>query len=312
MGAMRNLVSGLFLCAVALAQTSPAPAPKPKSFLDKPTMEAYVRHLFIWPAQISVDVSDPKPSGVDGLFEVTVTGSMGAARQASSFYVSKNGQKVIQGLSYDVKENPFKANIDTLKTTFAPAIGTAGAPVVVVIYSDFQCPHCKEEAQMIRANLIQTFSKEVRAYFKDFPIEHIHDWAKPAAIAGRCVYREDQDKFWAFHDWAFSQQEQLTAATFRSKFEGFLADKKIAAAPVLQCFDSKATEADVTNSYAEGRSLEVNSTPTLFVNGRKLAGNLSWPQLKQIIEFEIEYQTTAKNAGENCGCELTLPSVLPK
>jgi protein-disulfide isomerase len=275
-------------------------------------MEAYVRHLFVWPAQISVQVSDPKPSGIEGLLQLTVTGSMGAASQTSSFYVSKNGEKVIQGTSYDVKENPFKSTIDALKTTFAPGIGTAGAPVVVVLFSDFQCPHCREEAKMIRANLIQTFSKEVRAYFKDFPIEQIHDWAKPAAIAGRCVYREDQAKFWDFHDWAFDKQDQLTAETFRAKFQGFLTDQKIATLPVLKCFDTKATEEDVNKSFAEGRALEVTSTPTLFVNGRKLAGNLSWPQLKQIIEFEIEYQKTAKNAGENCGCELTLPSILPK
>ena len=165
---------------------------------------------------------------------------------------------------------------------------------------------------MIRANLTQTFSKEVRAYFKDFPLEQIHNWAKPAAIAGRCVYREDQAKFWDFHDWAFENQEKLTLETFRPKLEGFLVEKKIAAPPVLQCFDAKATEADVNKSFAEGRALEVNSTPTVFVNGRKLAGNISWPQLKQIIEFEVEYQKTAKNAGEDCGCELTLPSVLPK
>ncbi|MFN9457732.1 MAG: hypothetical protein ACK6D7_10205, partial [Acidobacteriota bacterium] len=45
-------------------------------------------------------------------------------------------------------------------------------------------------------------------------------------------------------------------------------------------------------------------------NGRRLSGSVSWEQLKQIIEFEIEYQKTAKNAGENCGCELKLPSPL--
>jgi hypothetical protein len=66
----------------------------------------------------------------------------------------------------------------------------------------------------------------------------------------------------------------------------------------------------VTKNFAEGRALEINSTPTIFVNGRRLAGSVSWDQLKQIIEYEIEYQKTAKNAGENCGCELKLPSPL--
>lgn len=309
---LRRLLLTLAISGAAALPQTPLAAAKKKSFLDKPTMESYVRHLFVWPAQIAVTISDPKPSKVDGMMEMTVTGSMGGASQASTFFVSRNGENVIQGMSFDVNTNPFKSNIDAIKTAFAPGIGTSGAPVVVAIYSDFQCPHCREEAKMLRANLIQTFSKEVRAYFRDFPIEQIHDWAKPAAMAGRCVYREDQAKFWDYHDWVFEKQAEITLASFRSKLEGFLADKKIAAPGVLQCLDGKATAEDVNKSFAEGIAVGVNSTPTLFVNGRKLAGNLSWPQLKQIVEYEIEYQKTAKNAGDNCGCELTLPSVLPK
>lgn len=306
---------GRFLLVVYMTCTlgfGQAPATKKKSFLDKPTLEAYVRHLFVWPAQITVSISDPIPSAVDGMMEITVIGSMGAASQSNMFFVSKNGETVVQGVAFSVNANPFKENIDKIKTAFAPGIGKTGAPVVVAIYSDFQCPHCREEAKMLRTNLVQTFSKEVRAYFRDFPIEQIHDWAKPAAIAGRCVYREDQAKFWDFHDWAFEKQADLSLQNFRAKFEGFLTDNKIAAAGVLQCLDTKATADDIAKSFAEGIQLGVNATPTLFVNGRKLAGNISWPQLKQIIEFEIEYQKTAKNAGEDCGCELTLPSVLPK
>lgn len=289
-----------------------APPEKKKSFLDKPTLETYVRHLFVWPAQITVTVTDPKPAGIEGMFEVSVTGSLGGASQVANFFVSKNGEKVIQGQSFDVKENPFKANIDKLKTELGPAIGTSGAPVVVTIFSDFQCPYCKEEGKMLRANLIQTYSKEVRAYFKDFPLEQIHNWAKPASMAGRCVFREDQAKFWDFHDWVFDKQDQLKLEDFRAKFEGFLNDKKLNAPNVLKCFDSKATEDDVNRSFNLGRAVEVTSTPTIFVNGRKLAGNVSWPQLKQIIDFEIEYQKTAKNAGEDCGCDISLPSLLPK
>jgi protein-disulfide isomerase len=163
---------------------------------------------------------------------------------------------------------------------------------------------------MIRDNLTTAFSKNIRVYFKDFPLEQIHNWAKPAAIAGRCVFRQEMDKFWNFHDWIFANQEQTTLANLRSRLEGFGVDQKLDVPALLQCFDSKATEAEVTRNFAEGRALEINSTPTIFVNGRRLSGSVSWEQLKQIIEFEIEYQKTAKNAGENCGCELKLPSPL--
>lgn len=306
---MRLILPVLLALTAAFAQTPPA---KKKSFLDKPTLESYVRHLFVWPAQITVAVSDPKPTGIDGMVEVSVTGSLGGASQVANFFVSKNGEKVIQGQSFDVKENPFKATIDKLKAELGPAIGTSGAPVVVTIFSDFQCPYCKEEGKVLRANLIQTYSKEVRAYFKDFPLEQIHNWAKPASMAGRCVFREDQAKFWDFHDWVFDKQDQLKLEDFRAKFEGFLNDKKLNAPNVLKCFDSKATEDDVNRSFNLGRAVDVTSTPTIFVNGRKLAGNVSWQQLKQIIDYEIEYQKTAKNAGEDCGCDISLPSLLPK
>jgi hypothetical protein len=71
--------------------------------------------------------------------------------------------------------------------------------------------------------------------------------------------------------------------------------------------ESKATEAEVDKSIAEGQSLDVTATPTIFVNGRKLPGSVDWPDLKRIIDYEIEYQKTAKNAGEDCGCEVKLP-----
>ncbi len=305
MKAMKALLA-LTLASAALAQ-SPAPQ---KSFLDKPTMEAYIRHLYVWNSQIHVTISDPVPAPIDGLLSVTVTGSLGAARQSQQFYVSKNGAQVIQGTVFQAAQNPFKKDLDLLKTDLQPGYGTPGASVVVVIFSDFQCPYCKQEAKMIRDNLTTAFSKNIRVYFKDFPLEQIHNWAKPAAIAGRCVFRQEMDKFWNFHDWIFANQEQTTLENLRSRLEGFGVDQKLDVPALLQCFDAKATEAEVTRNFAEGRALEINSTPTIFVNGRRLAGSVSWEQLKQIIEFEIEYQKTAKNAGENCGCELKLPSPL--
>ena len=73
-----------------------------------------------------------------------------------------------------------------------------------------------------------------------------------------------------------------------------------------QCIDTQATEAEVDKELAEGQALEVDGTPTLFINGRRIAQTIDWPNLRSIIDYEIEYQKTAKNAGEDCGCELKL------
>jgi protein-disulfide isomerase len=284
------------------------PASDKKSALDKPTLEAYVRHLYVWGPQIKVEVSNAKPSALPGMLEVNVRASAGTASQDVLFYVSKDGQKIVQGTVFDVKDNPFKADLDKLKTDLQPNFGTPGAPVVLVLFSDFQCPYCKEEAKMLRGNILSAYPKQVRLYFKDLPLDQIHPWAKAAAIAGRCVFRQNPSAFWDYHDWIYEHQGEITKENFREKALEFAKGKEIDALQFGRCMDTRATEAEVDKSVAEARELKVNSTPTLFVNGRKLPAQVAWPDLRQIIDHEIEYQKTAKNAGEDCGCEVKLPS----
>jgi protein-disulfide isomerase len=304
---MHHLSRFVLLACLLLPIAQPA-APDKKSALDKPTLEAYVRHLFVWGPQIKVEISDAKPGPLPGMMEVTVRASAGAASQDVLFYVSKDGQKILQGSVYDIKDNPFKADLDKLKTDLQPNFGTAGAPVVLVLFSDFQCPYCKEEAKMLRGNLLSAYPKQVRLYFKDLPLEQIHPWAKPAAIAGRCVYKQNPTAFWDYHDWIYEHQGDITKENLREKVLEFAKGKEIDALQLGRCIDTRATEVEVDKSIGEARELRVNSTPTLFVNGRKLPAAVAWPDLRQIIDKEIEYQKTAKNAGEDCGCEVKLPS----
>ena len=301
----------LLCCAAAHGQTKPAA----KSALDKVAMEAYVRHLFVLANAIKVNVGDAKPSAtLPGFLDVVVTASNATASQDFPFFVSKDGKKILQGTVYDVNQNPFKTDLDKLKTEFQPSFGTPGASVVLVEFSDFQCGFCKEEAVTLRQNLLSAYPTQVRLYFKDFPLTQVHDWAKSAAIAAHCVFRQNPGAYWTFHDWIFQQQAEITAANLKDKILSWARDiKELDALQLGRCMDAKATEAEVDKNMAEGKTLGINSTPTLFVNGRRLVGRVDWPSLRGIIDYEIEYQKTAKNAGEDCGCEIKLSAPgLPK
>ncbi len=280
-----------------------------KSALDKPTMEAYVRHLFVWGKEINVTVADAKPSTeLPGFFAVDVTGSAGQASQTETFLVSKDGRKILRASIFDVNQNPFKPELEKLKTQFQPSMGTEGAPVVIVLFTDFECPVCKQEADMLHQNLLSAFPKEVRLYLKDFPLDAIHPWARTAAIAGRCVFRQNPAAFWDYHAWVYAHQSEINAGNIKGKMLEFAKtkDKDVDAMQFTSCVDTKATEAEVDRSVAEGKALRVGATPTMFINGRKIEGSLPWPNLRQIIDYEINYQKTAKNAGEDCGCEVKL------
>ncbi len=277
--------------------------------MNKTAIEAYVRHLFVWPAPIEVTVGDPKPSPIPGFYEVSVRGSQGEASQEETFYVSADGQKMVRGTVFDMAKNPFKEDLDKLKTDYQPSFGTPGAPVVIVEFSDFECPYCRQEAEIIRQNLLSTYPKEVRLYYMDFPLESLHPWAKSAAMAGRCVFHQSASTFWDYHDWIFASQADITPENLKSKVLEFAAGQKsLDAGQLSTCIDSKATEEDVDRTRKMGHDLDVDQTPSMFINGRRMTGSVAWPDLKRVIDYEIEYQKTAKNAGEDCGCEVKLPS----
>lgn len=279
-----------------------------KSAFDKPTLEAYLRHLFLIQPQVSVTPGDPQPSDLPGFKLVKVRLSQGPQFQDVTLYVSNDGKKIVQGSFYDIANNPFKSDIDKIHTQFQPNLGTAGAPVAIVVFSDLQCPHCKGEAEMLRQNLIQNYPKDVRLYFKDFPIESLHPWAKAAAMAGRCIFAQSNDAFWAYHDWVFAHQDSLTPTTLQQQILDWAKDQKgLDSAKLGACIEKKASEAEVDAEMKEARELEINGTPTMFINGRRISQTIDWPNLKSIIDSEIEYQKVAKNAGDDCGCDVKLP-----
>ena len=294
--------------ALLFAAAGPSQDVQKKSALDKAVLEAYVRHLFVLKPEIKVRVADPKPSQLEGFVEVVVHASKGDASQDFSFLVSKDGSKILQAVVYDVNTTPFKPDLDKLKTEFQPSLGTPGAPVVLVAFSDFECPVCKTEVAMLRQNLLSAYPTQVRLYFKDFPLDSIHPWARPASIAGRCVFRQNASSFWSYSDWIYAHQADITAANLKDKVMEWAKGqpKDIDVLQLGQCMDTKATEAEVDKNVAEGHALDINGTPTLFVNGRRIAQSIDWPSLRGIIDYEIEYQRTAKNAGEDCGCEVKL------
>jgi len=311
---MRKLTTILAMTAALALNLAAQTAAKgkaevvPPAKIDKAKIEAYVRHLFVWPPPIEIAVGDPQPAPIEGFSEVRVRGSQGNASQEETFYVSRDGARIIRGNIYNAAENPFKANNEKLKTEYQPNFGTPGAPVVLVEFSDFECPYCKEESKVIRDNLLAAYPKDVHFYYLDFPLESLHPWAKDASIAGRCIFHQNATVFWDYHDWIFAHQDEINPDNVKAKIVEFATPKGVDGPQLSKCMDTRATEDEVNKTKALGQTVDVTSTPTLFVNGRPMVGVLQWPDLKRVIDFEIEYQKTAKNAGENCGCDIKLPT----
>ena len=169
--------------------------PAKASALDKTTLENYIRHLQAWDHSISIEDRRPQ-ARADGriLSRSTSTPSRTKRRRIWSYYVSKDGAHHPPGHHYETAENPFKPDLDKLKNITAAlrlTTGLTGAPVVIVEFSDFECPFCRDEAKTLRANLLHEYPKEVHLYHLDMPLEAVHPWARAAANVGHCVYKQN-------------------------------------------------------------------------------------------------------------------------
>lgn len=276
----------VLLAPPALAQNrAPAAAP-----IDKQALEDYIRYLYLWPPDIKIEISDPKPSAIEGLREFTfkASASSGASFQQTLF-LSADGRRIVRGEIFDLGRSPFQETASKITLRGQPSLGPENAPVVVVLFSDFQCPYCRSQAQAIRSNLTAAYPTQVRLVFHDFPLEQIHPWARQAAIAGRCIFQQSAGAFWEYHDWIFAQQAQITPQNLNDKVMEFSRGRPLDGLLLSRCLQTRATEAEVERSIQEGRSLNVDATPTLFVNGRRISQQVTWQQLKGLIDNELRY-----------------------
>lgn len=161
-----------------------------------------------------------------------------------------------------------------------PSLGPASAAVTLIEFSDFQCPYCLRVAPTLK-EIRKQYGDRVRIVWKDFPLTQIHPQAFKAGEAAHCA--GDQGRFWEYHDRLFDNQQALNPADLKR----YASDLKLNAETFNQCLDESKYGERVRNGVALGTSLGVNSTPTLYVNGRVLAGAHPYETIAALIEEEL-------------------------
>ena len=183
---------------------------------------------------------------------------------------------------------PVQVDPSELSRVQGIAMGREDAPVVMYEFADFQCPACGRFATfmtpLIKDQLVNT--GVVRYVFYDFPLQQ-HPHAFVAARAGRCA--NEQGKFWEYHDLLFARQSSWSG--MRSAVDYFVDLGEEAGIPDQAAFESCVQSArfqeEVSRSVGLGESLGVNSTPSIFVNGKRLQDIPgSFAELEQIIRAE--------------------------
>jgi protein-disulfide isomerase len=166
----------------------------------------------------------------------------------------------------------------------SPRYGKQDAPVTIVEFSDFQCPHCATASDVIK-QVKDKYKDKVSVVYKNFPLP-FHTQAKTAAMAGLCAFEQRPESFWKFHDHFFANQDKLSIDEIQKVAKDFGID----GVKMKECVDSqrmaKAIEADIE----QGKNISVKSTPTFFVNGKLVAGAQSLEVFAEVIDEELLIQ----------------------
>jgi len=272
------------------AASAVAPSPTQKS------IEAYLRHLYAFGPDVLLVVGPPKETAVEGLLETTIDLTMADNKQAVKFYVSKDGKFLFRGEMSDMTKDPLAESRAQIQMKGAPSLGEPTAAVTLVEYSDFECPVCRSLHDTLRG-LLPNYAGKVRVVFKDFPLEQLHPWARTAAIAGRCAYQQDPKAFWKMYDLIYDNQEIISAANAWTKMLDYAGQSGLDGDTFKGCMASPEAGEAVNASQANGKLLEVSSTPTVFVNGRRLVG-ADAHLLEQYINYELAQQTSGKTTSK--------------
>jgi protein-disulfide isomerase len=276
----------LFLSALAQAQTEKPASPPPSPAMIK-SVEMQVRNLFSFGPEFTITLGTFTDSPLPEFYDVPISITYQGQTQEASIYLSRDGKYIIRGQIYDTTVDSAKANLAILKTEGNPSKGPADAKVTVVEFSDFQCSHCRVLYQTIK-ELAPQFP-QVRWVFENFPIVKIHPWAMNAALAGRCVYDHNHDGFWQFHDAVYENQASITPENAQQKLEEFAVAAGLPAPALATCMANPLTQAAVDQNILQAKQLQVDSTPTLYVNGRSLIGGERFT-LQQYLNFALSPQ----------------------
>ncbi|HXZ80491.1 MAG TPA: DsbA family protein [Terriglobales bacterium] len=299
---MRSVILSILVCLITASVSAqnkssskaaaPAAAPHPPSTLTKETVESFLHHMFGYDQNLRIEVVDIKAAPDPSLYEVDARATTPQGQQALKLYVTPDQKYALYADMMPFGADPFLAARELLKAKMnGPGRGPADASVTIVEFGDLQCPACKRAQPIIQKLLAETPNS--RLVFQQFPLTQIHKWALTAAKYSECVARQSNDSFWKYVDTVYDRQDEI-ARLNENEVEGRLkqlvSETGLNPDTIATCTSDPKVAERIYASQALGNELEVTATPTIFINGRKIANVAGTPfeVLKQITIFQAQ------------------------
>ena len=163
-----------------------------------------------------------------------------------------------------------------------PSLGPDDAPIVIVEFSDFQCPYCARFHDQTLQPLLDAYPGKIRFVYRHFPLSSIHSNASQAAEASMCAY--EQKAFWPYHDQIYENQANLSTDLYMQ----IAADLGLNLESFRLCLENEDYKGFVESDVDFASHLGVRSTPTFFINGLPFIGAQPLDAFRQVIDSELK------------------------
>jgi protein-disulfide isomerase len=251
---------------------------------DTPAEEvARIREVLKMPPALKVSLSPFKPSASFEFKQATMSLDDGKSKQDRTVLLARDGKHLVVSDLYNMGIDPRRQALQLISLRNEPSIGPANAPVTIVEYADLQCPTCKRMHEFLETKIIPRYGDKVRIVFKEFPLP-MHDWSFTAAIADQCAYQINPSTYLPLRTLIFRNQELINIANLRDTLLNYGEQAGLDRVQLAGCLDSKASLARIERDKDEAKRVDVNSTPTLFINGKKMVGLPSEDAYYQAID----------------------------
>ncbi len=216
-------------------------------------------------------ITDPKCDYSNGMAKIII----------DSIKQGKPADEALQA-AMNSKWGPAKTLSEPVQIPVAgsPVTGPTDAPLTIVEFSDFQCPYCIAAVPQLR-EVLKAYPTQVKLIFKQFPLEE-HPQAELAANAA--IAAQKQGKFWPMHDALFAHPDDLSRKSILNIAKGI----GLNAEKLETDMDTTEVRKTVEKDVQDGNKAEVEGTPTIFIDGQRYNGSITFDALKPILDTELK------------------------
>ncbi len=214
-----------------------------------------------------------------GVIVIIGASLLGIFLAASLIYVISEANRINQGSSARYIAEQQEKYLEAINRRSANTYGPTDAPVTIIEFSDFACPFCRDSYAGLKALRLK-YPDSVRIIYRDYPL---HDTSIFLALAARCA--GEQGRFWQMHDIFFEHQERLQVSVedLELVMPEIAGELQLNALQFQACIDSQRHFSQIEQDYNDGTFLQVEGTPTWFINNYRFTGHIPADKLEELV-----------------------------